>query len=88
MALDFAVTHWDRIAPVLEPSTEAGYMPRLLTNATDTALIARLDAFARDNIPESARQDLRKIESNVRYLARVRSERLPEADRWIAAHPG
>ena len=88
MALDFAIAHWDRIAPVLEPSTEAGYMPRLLTNATDTALIARLDAFARDNIPESARQDLRKIESNVRYLARVRSERLPEADRWIAAHPG
>jgi aminopeptidase N len=86
MAFDFAAAHWDRIADLLEPTTQSGYMPRLIGNASDPALIAKLDAFAKDHIPANARQDLRKSEATVRYLAKVRTERLPEVDRWLGPH--
>jgi aminopeptidase N len=86
LALDFAVAHWDQIANLLEPSTQSGYMPRLIGNASDLALIAKLDAFAKDHIPGNARQDLMKSEATVRYLAKVRADRLPEVDQWLGAH--
>ena len=86
LALDFAVAHWDQIANLLEPSTQSGYMPRLIGNASDLALIAKLDAFAKDHIPVGARQDVRKSEATVRYLAKVRTDRLPEVDQWLGAH--
>jgi aminopeptidase N len=85
LAFDFAVAHWDQIANLLEPSTQSGYMPRLIGNASDLKLIAKLDAFAKDHIPSNARQDLRKSESTVRYLAKVRMDRLPEVDHWLGA---
>jgi hypothetical protein len=88
LAFDFAVAHWDLIANLLEPSTQSGYMPRLIGNASDLALIAKLDAFAKDHIPADARQDVMKSEANVRYLAKVRTDRLPEVDRWLASHGG
>jgi aminopeptidase N len=88
LAFTFAAAHWDQIAKVLEPTSQGSYMPRLIGNASDATLIPKLDAFAKDHIPESARQDLRKAEATIRYLAKVRAERLPEADKWIAAHGG
>jgi aminopeptidase N len=86
MAFDFAVAHWDQISKLLEPSTQAGYIPRLLANASDARLIAKLDAFAAEHIPAGARQDVLKTDSTIRYVSRIRTERLPEVDRWIAEH--
>jgi aminopeptidase N len=88
MAFDFAAAHWDQIAKLLEPSTQAAYMPRLLDNASDLGLIEKLDVFARGHIPETARQDLRKSEATVRYLAKVRHDRLPGIDAWLKQHGG
>jgi len=88
MAFDFAAAHWDQIGKLLEPSTQSGYMPRLVGGSSDLKLIAKLDAFARDNIPQTARQDLRKSEATIRYLAKVRQDRLPEVDRWLKTKGG
>ncbi|MEO6928164.1 MAG: M1 family metallopeptidase [Casimicrobiaceae bacterium] len=84
LAFDFSVGHWQSIAPLLEPGVRARYVPALVSDATDLALIARLDAFARVHIPAGARQNLRKAKSNIRYLAKIRTTRLPAADRWLA----
>jgi aminopeptidase N len=86
MAFDFAEAHWDQISKFLEPTTIAGAMPRVLTNATDPALIPRLDAFAAAHIPAGARQDVLKTDATIRYLSQVRAKRLPEVDAWLAAH--
>ena len=88
LGFDFAAAHWDQIAKVLEPTSRGTYMPSLIANASDANLIAKLDAFADGHIPESARQDVRKTDATIRYLAKVRSERLPQADQWISAHGG
>jgi hypothetical protein len=80
---NFAVAHWDSIALLIEPNVRARYMPRLISDASDLKLIDKLDAFAAGHIPPGARQELRKTEANIRYLAQTRRERLPEVDAWL-----
>ena len=85
LALDFAIDHWDKLSAMLESSSTAQFVPRLTRNSADLKLLEKLDAFAAAHIPPSARQDFRRAAARIRYLAKVRAERLPEADRWIAA---
>ncbi len=83
MAFDFATRHWDRLAPYIEPASQPAFIPRLLSNAYNPALIGRLDAFAKRHIPSSARQSVRNVKSNIRYNAAIRTKRLPEVVAWI-----
>jgi hypothetical protein len=68
---------------LIEPNVRARYMPRLISDASDLKLIDQLDAFAAGHIPPDGRQDLRKAEANIRYLAKIRREHLPEVDEWL-----
>ena len=86
LAFEFAIAHWDIIAALIEPTSRARFVPSLVSNASDRKLIDKLDAFAEQHIPPDARQDLRKAESNIRYLATVRDARLPEIDRGIQSY--
>ena len=87
-AFRFAISHWDRLAPLIEPTSLPSFVPRLLSTASDTSLIDQLNAFAETHIPAGARQDLRKVEANVRQLARIRNNRLPAVDRWVTRERG
>ena len=68
---------------MIEPATQARFVPGLLGNAFDPSLIDELNAFAQEHIPPEARQDLRKSEAYVRYLAQVRRDRLPQINQWL-----
>jgi aminopeptidase N len=83
LAFEFTVTHWDRVSPLLEPATQASFVPQLLNTTSDLALIGKLDAFAGHEIPADARQDVTKAAAGIRYLADIRHERLPEVDAWL-----
>jgi aminopeptidase N len=83
IAFEYATDHWGELAALIEPSSQARFVPGLVTSAFDTTLINRLNAFADAHIPQSARKDLRKSESSIRYRAEIRSERLPQADDWL-----
>ncbi len=84
MALDFASDHWAKLSQLLEPDARPEYAPRLVGRGADLGLIAKLDAFANKNIPDTARGQVRRAEAQIAYRARVRSSRLPDADRWLA----
>ena len=88
LALEFAIAHWDRIVPLIEPSSQTQYVPSLLNDATDLSLIGELEHFAEGHIPPGGRQELRKAAARVRYLAKIRNDRLPEIDRWIQSDGG
>jgi aminopeptidase N len=85
MAFDFVVTHWSQVEAMVGPGDRPRYVPRLLADASDPALIKKLEAFAAGHIPKSARGELRKAVANIRYRASIRKERLPEIDRWLRA---
>ena len=83
VAFDFTVGHWDMIVSHVQPSIQTRFVPGLISNASDLKLIDKLNTFAESHIPVDGRQDLRKAESNIRYLAKIRKDRLPEIDQWL-----
>jgi len=48
--------------------------------------IVALRAFAAAHIPPGARGDETRAEAAIAYHAKIRRERLPGFDRWIALH--
>ena len=85
MAVNFASVHADAINAMVEPDSRSQFVPRLAGFSYDPAMIAKLEAYATAHIATDARQDVVKAESTITYNAKIRTERLPEVDRWLAA---
>jgi len=83
MALDFIAANWSKLSEMLEPDSRSQYAADLARHGADAALIAKLDAFAAKNIPASAQGEVRREDATIAYRARIRSQRLPDADRWL-----
>ena len=84
MALEFGIAHWDLLSSLIEPTTQPRYVPRLASSASELGILAPLNAFAAAHISPGHDQDLRKAVAQIRYAAAIRTERLPEMDRWLA----
>jgi aminopeptidase N len=84
LAFVFNAAHWQELAVTIEPDFQVRFAPMLLKSSYDASLIAPLNAFAEAHIPRNKRLDVRKMEANLRYLARVRRERLPDLDRALS----
>jgi hypothetical protein len=67
-----------------DPNRRSEMILALLGTASETAVLARLDAFAAAHVAPSLEKDVRRTASLVRDNARIRTERLPEADHWVA----
>ena len=86
LALDFVTAHWEQVAPLLDSSARVSYVTRLAQGGNDAALSGTLDRFAATHIPATARQDVNKAKAQIAYHVNVRTQRLPEVDRWLATH--
>jgi hypothetical protein len=62
-------------------------VPRLSGNSADLKTIDTLNTFAATHAPANARQEYVLASARIRYVAKVRATRLPDVDRWLAAHP-
>ncbi|HXI87556.1 MAG TPA: M1 family metallopeptidase, partial [Parvularculaceae bacterium] len=87
LAFDFAVAHLDQVNAWLEPDSRTEFEAGLAGNANDPAMIDKLKAFAEAHIPPTGRQAAVRAEGEIAYAAKIRAERLPEVDQWLAAHP-
>ena len=85
LALDFSAAHWAAVKALMEPDSRTQYVADLVGRGADPVLIAKLDAFAEQNVPVSARSEVRRADAQIAYRARIRKDRLPDADRWLAA---
>jgi aminopeptidase N len=83
LAFEFTAANWQKLSATIEPDYQVRFAPRLLKSSFDASLIAPLDTFARAHIPPDKRLDVHKTEASLRYLARVRRERLPDLDRAL-----
>ncbi|HYP32751.1 MAG TPA: M1 family metallopeptidase [Burkholderiaceae bacterium] len=87
LTLDFIAGHWPQVEPLFGEGAGATIAARFFDTGADAALLPRLDAFVRTHVPEATRERIVKNAAVIRYRAKVRTQRLPEADRWIAAQP-
>jgi aminopeptidase N len=85
MAVDFVAAHADAVNAMLEPDSRSQFVPRLASASYDPAIIPKLDAYATAHIAADARQEVVKAESGITYSAKIRQERLPDVDRWLAS---
>jgi aminopeptidase N len=83
--LAFMDEHWDQVGPLLGPGAERDVLRRFFRLGDDRRLVAAMEAFAKRHVPSMSRASLDKAEAVVRYRAAVRTGRVPQADRWIAA---
>jgi len=86
LAFDFVAAHLDAVNSWLETDSRNQFPLDLAANAHDVAMIAKLKAFADTHIPATARGETVKAESAIAFNAQVRTNRLPNVDRWLAAH--
>ena len=86
-AFNFALDHRGAVDAMVEPTSRTSYFANLAAGAKSTAILPKLTAFAL-TVPASARGEITKATSNISYRAEIIEKRLPEVDRWLAAHPG
>jgi aminopeptidase N len=86
MALEFLAAHFGEFDPIIEPDSRVEFAPALASTSHDPAIIMELRAYADAHIPPDARGDEVKAEAAIAFNASVRRNRLPELDRWLAAH--
>jgi aminopeptidase N len=86
-AYDFALAHRTELDRVLEPTSRVSYYTGLAGGSRKAAMLEKLKAFAK-TAPASTLGEVKKAEASINYRLGVIRERLPEVDRWLAAHPG
>ncbi|RAK56421.1 M1 family metallopeptidase [Phenylobacterium deserti] len=85
-AFDFAVANRAKFEPLLESSSRTTWFTGLASGSRDRAMLAKLAAFGR-TAPASTQGEVQKAEAAIQTRLSVIEQRLPEVDRWLAAHP-
>ena len=84
LALDFLTAHSDFFDKLLEPTIRATFAPELAASGRDPSILTKLEAYAAAHIPAEDRGDVTKAEAVVKKTVKIRTERLPEVDKWLA----
>ncbi|NGZ85089.1 M1 family metallopeptidase [Duganella aceris] len=85
-AFDFALAHLPEVNAKIDSTAVIRYFPSLAEGTADPAMLGKLDAYAKANLPEEARRNVDTAMASIRYRIKVRSERLPAIDTWLVAH--
>lgn len=85
-AFDFALKNRAAVEALLEPRYRYIFFARLAAGGRELATAEKLAAYAEANVPVSARGDITRAISEIRDRAKVIKDRVPDIDRWIAAH--
>ena len=88
LAFDFALAHLEQVNARIDASSRSRYFPRLAAGSAQPQMIAKLEAYAQANLPASARGDADSSVAGIKYRIKVRAERLPAVDAWLAKQTG
>jgi aminopeptidase N len=86
MAFDFALANLDKIDSMVDSSSRSRYLPRLSARSFDPAMPAKLTAYANSKLAAGSRRDAETSVVGIQYRIKVRTERLPAINAWLAAN--
>ncbi len=86
MAFDFALANIDKVNQRVDATSRSRYFPRLAGGSADPATIDKLNAYASANLAAGSRRDVDTAVAGISYRIKVKKERLPAIDQWLAAH--
>jgi aminopeptidase N len=84
MAFDFAMANMARINERVDTTSRSRYFPRLATGSADPAMIGKINAYAGAHVAPTSRRDADTAIASITDRIRVRTDRLPEIDAWLA----
>ena len=82
---DFALSHLAQVEKFIDSTSASRYMPKLAEGSDEAAMVAKLNSYAKAHIPASAMGSARTALATINYQINVRTRRLPEIDKWLAA---
>jgi aminopeptidase N len=86
MAFDYAIKHMDQVNQRVDATSRSRYFPRLAYGSYDPAMIQKLSEYAGANLAPTSRRDTDTAIAAIRDRIKVRNERMPEIDAWLANH--
>jgi hypothetical protein len=84
LAWSFLVANFEAVTASLDSLGRYRLPPSVAASAADARQAMELRDFAVRRFPADARGDAYRIAALIDLRARVRAERLPEVDRWLA----
>ena len=88
LAFDFALAHLEQVYARIDASSRSRYFPRLAAASAQAAMMDKLDAYAKTHLAEGARGDADTAKADIAYRIKVRTQRLPAIDAWLAKQTG
>ena len=86
LAFDFALANMAKVNERVDATSRSRYFPRLAAGSAEQATIGKLEAYASANLAAGSRRDADTAIAGIRDRIKVRTERLPAIDAWLAAH--
>jgi aminopeptidase N len=85
MAFDFAIANMASVNDRVDASSRSRYFPGLGRGSDDMQMIAKLNAYAAAHLAPGARGDTATSIAGITYRIKVRQQRRPLIDAWLAA---
>jgi aminopeptidase N len=86
LAFDFALANMDKVNERVDATSRSRYFPRLAASSSEPATIGKLEAYASAHLAAGSRRDADTAIAGIRDRIKVRNERLPAIDAWLATH--
>jgi aminopeptidase N len=86
LAFDFALANMQAVNERVDATSRSRYVPGLAGNATTPVMMEKVRAYAEAHIAPEARRDADTAIAGIKDRIKVRRERLPEIDAWLAQH--
>ena len=88
LAFDFGIVNIAVVNQKVDASSRSRYFPRLASRSADPAMIIKLKKYAAEHLAVGSRRDADTAVASIAYRLKVRQERLPVIDRWLAGVKG
>lgn len=83
LAFDFAVTHRDEVAKLVDSTSIARYYPRLAAGSIDPKMIDKINAYAEQYIAPTSRRSAEQAINGIKTRIDLRAKRLPQIEAWL-----
>jgi len=88
LAFDFALAHIAVVNQKIDATSRSRYFPRLASGSADPAMVVKLRRYAAEHLAAGSRRDAETAAENIAFRIRVRQDRLPTIDAWLAGGKG
>jgi aminopeptidase N len=88
LAFDFAMDNRAEIAKRVDTTSSSRYYPALANSSLDPAMVGKLRAYADKYLTATSRRPTDTAIATIEYRTKVKRERLPAIDAWLAKQGG